>query len=201
MNKIVVGFDPPSICNLGYSIFSVDDKLKKIKMLEAGLVSLQSKYDEEIFDYDFAVKTAKLEDFLLDFYINNVVQEIVVEQQILGTHSNKFMSPFLIAQTNNMSVTIQRMAYRKNIERHLIHNKTLKKNISGSGNAKKTEVMEKVINIMGFEMDYEGLTEKKYIKNYEHVFDSIALVLGKYMGFAYEPLKYENIFKINRINI
>jgi len=199
--KVVVGFDPPSICNLGFAKFSINESRKTVKLVEAGVVSLEKSYDDEIFDYDFAVKTAKLEDFLVDFYVDNDVAEIVIEQQILGKKGNRFASPFLIAQTNNMSTTLQRMAYRNNVERNIIHNKTLKKNITGSGAATKEDVMAAVMDILDLNIDYDDNTEKQYIKKYEHTYDAMALVLGRYMGLGYSARKYKKKFRVKIFNI
>ena len=201
--RIVAGFDPPSIRNLGFSIFSVNDKEKKIEVKKAGLIVLNKSYEEELYDYDFAVKTAYLEDFLEIFYNKNSISEIVVEQQVLGTRGNKFSSPFLIAQTNSMSVTLQRVAFKNNIGRFLIHNKTLKKIITQNANSKKDEVMDKVLEVTGLSvnLEKEGMTAKQYIAKYEHMYDAIALVLGRYMGLDYKVMSYKKEFSPTNIEI
>lgn len=202
MNRIICGFDPPSIKNLGYALFKLNDKQNTISLLEAGLIKLEDKYDDELFDYDFAVKTSKLEDFINIFYDERKIDEIIIEEQVLGKKGNRFMSPFLIAQTNNMSTTLQRIAYRNKIDRKLIHNKTLKKAITGSGNASKDDVVEAIIGMLDLNINYGDRTEKQYIKLYEHVFDAMMLPIASYMGIgSYEIKQYEKKFNIEVINV
>jgi len=194
---IIAGFDPPSIRNLGYSLFRVNENKKTVRLKEAGLIQLKDNYEDEEYNYDFSVKTSKLEEFLKDFYEKNKIKEIAREQQILPTKGSRYYPPLIFVQTNLMSNVIEKLAYEKGIARHRIHNKTLKKQVCGSGSVGKQEVMDRMVELLKLELDYkiEDCTEKQYLSKYEHCFDSIMLVLAKYNN--YKVLPYGKFKPIN----
>ena len=198
---IICGFDPPSCRNLGYALFSVNKTKKTIELKEAGIIQLKESYESEEYNYDFAVKTSVLDNFLNEFYKKNKIKEIVIEQQVLATKTTKYASPnFIAVQTALMANVVEKIAYENNLKRHRIHNKTLKKALTNNGNAKKSVVMSKMIELLGLILDYkaEGCTEKQYIKKFEHCFDSMGLVLAQYNDCSILP---QGEFKPKNIEI
>lgn len=187
---IIAGFDPPSVRNLGFAILSTDESKKTIRLKEAGIIKLKEKYSDEIRDYDFGVKSRKLENFLEDFYLERSIDKIVLEQQVLSKKGSRYFPPFLIAQTQIMACTLEKMAYIKGISREQIHVKTLKKEVAGHGNASKQDMMDEVICRLGLEIFYGDNTPKQHIKKYEHVYDAIALGLSGVDLEDYEVLDY-----------
>jgi Holliday junction resolvasome RuvABC endonuclease subunit len=181
--SIICGFDPPSVKNLGYALFSINKSKKTIKLKSAGIIQLKDEYKDEQYNYDFAVKTSKLENFLDNFYEENKIKEIVMEKQVLSTKTTKYATPnFIAVQTGLMSNTIEKLSYENNLKRYRIHNRTLKKQVTGDGNCSKQDVLDKMVELLGLELDYEAedCTEKQYLKKYEHCFDSMALCLAQY---------------------
>jgi Holliday junction resolvasome RuvABC endonuclease subunit len=198
---IICGFDPPSVRNLGYALFSINKSKKTIRLKEAGLIRLKEEYKDEQYDYDFAVKTHELEKYLDIFYKKNKIEEIVIEKQVLATKTTRYAPPnFIAVQSSLMANVIEKLAYENDLNRHRIHNKTLKKAITDNGNAKKKDVMDKMVELLDLRLDYEAedCTEKQYIKKYEHIFDAIMLGLAQYNN--YKIIHYGNLSP-NIINI
>lgn len=191
---ICCGFDPPSVRNLGYALFDVDNECREVALLDGGIISLHEKYNDEIYDYDYAVKSLKLMDFLRGFYADKKISEIVIEKQVLSKRGNRFSTPFVTVQTNIMANIIQMVACQECISRNVIHNKTLKKHITGNGNAKKSDVMDAVVGLINLDIDYEGYTQKQWLTRFEHTIDAMALVLGFYIGEKYKPISYDGMF-------
>lgn len=152
MSKIVMGLDPASFKNMGLCIAKVSPN-ETIEILKRTTI---------VFDVD---KKTKDKRFL---ELKNVIEQAIRDYGVeaIVFERTQFGLKFVMSQIYESVGVIKLLAQMYSLELLEISPMTAKKAITGSGKAKKKEMMEKVISI--FSLNKKSLSS-------DHEADAIAM--------------------------
>lgn len=135
MSTIIMGIDPASFKNMGICV-ALSEKQNDMKIIERTTF---------VFDVDKDTKDNRFED--LYFRVENIIKKYNV--QYIAFERTQFGKPFVMSQIYETIGVIKYLAQKYGVKLVEISPMTAKKVITGSGKAKKTEMMKRVNEIFG----------------------------------------------------